>query len=274
MANIKTRDDVHLYAKDWGSGRPVVLIHGWPLSSDTWDDVAMALAESGFRAISYDRRGFGRSDQPYAGYDYNTLSDDLADVIEATNARDATLVGFSMGGGEVARYMSRHEGKHVMQAVLISSVVPYMAKAPDHPHGVDPSALEEMTSQIKTDRAKFFDSFFDTFFGRSTFEKSVSAEVKQWAWNMAMQASLKATLDAANAFATTDFRAELPAFNVPTLLIHGTEDKTVPINATSRLVAAQVQDARIEEYIGAPHGLFASHKHRLISDLLSFLVRG
>ncbi len=274
MARIKTRDGVHLYTKDWGSGRPVILIHGWPLSSDTWDDVAISLAENGFRAISYDRRGFGRSDQPYEGYDYDTLSDDLADVMAATNARDATLVGFSMGGGEVVRYMSRHDGQHVMQTVLISSVVPYMTKTPDHPHGVDARVFEQMTSLMKEDRAKFFDSFFDDFFGRSVFEKQVSVEVKKWVWSIAMQASLKATLDAAHAFATTDFRPEIPALRVPTLLIHGTDDKTVPIDATSRVVVAQAQDARLEEYVAAPHGLFASHKHRLISDLLSFLVRG
>lgn len=273
MTSIKTRDSVHLFTKDWGSGRPVVLIHGWPLSSDTWDDVGIALAENGFRAIAYDRRGFGRSDQPYKGYDYDTLSADLADVLEATGARDAALVGFSMGGGEVARYMSRYEGKHVVQAALISSIVPYMTKTPDNPEGVDPAVFEEMTARLKEDRAKFFSSFFDDFFGRTALAKPVSAEVKQWAWSLAMKASLKATLDAAESFATTDFRSELSAFRVPTLVIHGTDDKTVPIDATSRVVAKSVQNARIEEYLGAPHGLFASHKQRLIADLLSFLLK-
>jgi len=272
MTSIKTRNNVHLYIKEWGSGRPVVLIHGWPLSSDTWDDVGIALAERGFRAIAYDRRGFGRSDQPYEGYDYDVFSDDLADVMQATGARDATLVGFSMGGGEVARYMSRYEGRQVVQAALISSVVPYMARTADHPHGVDSSVFEDMTSQMKADRAKFFDSFFDQFFGRTMLEKPVSSEVKRWAWNLAMQASLKATLGAAHAFATTDFREELPAFKVPTLIIHGTDDKTVPIDATSRIAAAKIRNVQLVEYQGAPHGLFASHKQRLITDLLSFLT--
>lgn len=273
MNSIKTRDNIRLYTKDWGAGPPVVLLHGWPLSSDTWDDVAMALAEEGFRAISYDRRGFGRSDQPYSGYDYDTFSDDLADVMGALGLRDVTLVGFSMGGGEVARYMSRHAGRHVVRTALISSVVPYMMKTADNPNGVDAGVFEEMTSLMKADRAKFFDAFFDDFFGRSLLEKPVSAAVKQWAWNLAMQASLKATLDAAHAFATTDFRSDLSELQVPTLLIHGTADKTVPIDATSRLVAKTVKSAQLEEYVGAPHGLFASHKQRLISDLLSFITR-
>jgi len=270
---IKTRDNVNLYTKQWGEGRPVILIHGWPLSSDTWDDVGIALAESGFRAIAYDRRGFGRSDQPYAGYDYETFADDLADVLEESGARDATLVGFSMGGGEVARYMHRYEGRRVAQTALISSIVPYMLRTPDNPDGVDGGVFEEMTAQIKEDRAKFFKVFFDDFFGRTALSSPVSSDVKQWAWNLAMQAGLKATLDAAQAFATTDFRAELSAFRVPTLVVHGTEDKIVPINATSRVVAEKVKNVQVREYDGAPHGLFASHKQQLIADLISFLSK-
>ena len=146
MGYITTRDDVKLYMKDWGKGRPVILMHGWPLSADSWDDQAMAIADAGFRVIAYDRRGFGRSDQPWDGYDYDTLADDLAAVIAETGAQDATLVGFSMGGGEVARYMSRHGGKHVTQAALVASVVPYMLKTADNPEGVDQAVFDQMTA--------------------------------------------------------------------------------------------------------------------------------
>ena len=163
MKYVTTADQTKLYVKEWGSGRPVILIHGWPLSSDSWDDQAMAIADAGMRAISYDRRGFGRSSQPWTGYDYDTLADDLAAVIEQTGATDATLVGFSMGGGEIARYMSRHGGKSVIKAALVASVVPFMLKTPDNPHGTDQAVFDGMTKAIKEDRAKFFGSFMTRF---------------------------------------------------------------------------------------------------------------
>jgi non-heme chloroperoxidase len=268
---ITTNDNTKLYVKDWGTGRPVILMHGWPLSSDSWDDTAIALANAGFRAIAYDRRGFGRSEQPWKGYDYDTLADDLADVIKATNAEDATIVGFSMGGGEVARYLSRHAGKNIAQAVLISSVVPYMLKTADNPNGVEQAIFAQMAEGMKQDRAKFFTGFFNDFFGVNLLQSPVSAEVLEWARAVSLQASLKATLDCANAFATTDFRPDLSAFNMPTLLIHGTADRTVPIDPTSREVANAISQATLIEYEGAPHGLFATNKDQLAQDLLSFL---
>ncbi len=273
MSHVKTADGTTLYVKDWGAGRPVVLMHGWPLSADSWDDQAMAIADAGMRAIAYDRRGFGRSSQPWGGYDYDTLADDLAAVIEATGARDATLVGFSMGGGEVARYMSRHSGNNVAQAVLVSSVVPYLLKTSDNPDGVDQATFEQMTAAMTADRAQFFAGFFKTFFGTGIVSSPVSDEVLTWARQVAMMASLKATLACANAFATTDFRGDLPAFRVPTLVIHGTHDKTVPIDATGRAAAAGIANATLMEYEGAPHGVFATHKERLTEDLLRFLRR-
>lgn len=265
MTYIKTKDDIKLYTKSWGKGRPVVLLHGWPLNADSWDEGAMAFADAGFRAISYDRRGFGRSGQPFDGYDYDTLTDDLAAVIEGTGAKDATLIGFSMGGGEVARYMSRHGGKNVVQAALISSVVPYMLKAADNPQGVDPAVFAKMTAGMKEDRARFFGSFFKDFFGKT------SDETLEWARKVAMEASFKATLACANAFATTDFRGDLPAFKVPTLIVHGTEDKTVPIDTSGRPAAKGISGAKIIEYKGAAHGIFVTEKERLTSDLLAFL---
>ena len=271
MGYITTRDDAKLYVKDWGRGRPVILMHGWPLSADSWDDQAVAIADAGFRAVAYDRRGFGRSEQPWEGYNYDTLADDLAAVIEETGATDAAIVGFSMGGGEVARYMSRHGGKNVAQAVLVSSVVPYMLQTADNPEGVPQATFDQMTEGMKEDRAHFFEGFFKDFYGVGLVTQPVSDEVLAWSRNVAMQASLKATLACAEAFATTDFRPDLAAFSVPTLIIHGTSDKTVPIDATGRAAARGIPQAKLIEYDGAPHGLFVTHKDRLTSDLLAFL---
>jgi len=271
MTFITTQDKTKLYVKDWGAGRPVILMHGWPLSADSWDDQAMAIADAGFRAIAYDRRGFGRSEQPWSGYNYDTLADDLASVIEETGATDAAIVGFSMGGGEVARYMSRHGGKNVSQAVIISSVVPYMLKTEDNPAGTDKATFDQMTEGIKKDRAAFFASFFKDFYGVGYISQPVSDELLEASRNVAMQASLKATLACAEAFATTDFRPDLSAFSVPTLIIHGTADKTVPIDAAGRAAAKGITNAELIEYDGAPHGLFATHKEQLTADLLGFL---
>lgn len=271
MTMIPTRDGHALYVKQWGSGRPVVLLHGWPLSADSWDYHAMKIADAGFRVISYDRRGFGRSEQPFGDYDYDALSDDLSDVMTSTKAEDATIMGFSMGGGEVVRYMSRHAGRHVRQCGLISSVVPYMLKTDDNPHGVDQAVFNEMTEAILSDRPKFFSDFFKDFFGVGLVPKPVSDEYLQWTRSVAMQASLKATLACASSFATTDFRPDLAAVTVPTLIIHGTKDATVPIDASGRPAAKAIADATLKEYDGAPHGLFATHKEQLAEDLISFL---
>lgn len=274
MPYVKTRDGTDLYVKDWGQGRPVVLIHGWPLSSDMWDAQAMALADAGFRAIAYDRRGFGRSGQPWSGYDYDTLADDLADVIEASGATDATLVGFSMGGGEVARYMSRHGGKGVVGAGLIASVVPYMLQDDSNPHGTPQSTFDQIADGIKADRYKFFrDTFIPQFFGVGYISRPVSDAVMDWAATVAGQASLKATLACAQSFGHTDFRPDLAAFRVPTLIIHGTSDQTVPIDAAGRAAAKGIAGSQLVEYDGEPHGLNVTASDRLTKDLLTFLGR-
>lgn len=273
MNHVTATDKTQLYVKDWGTGRPVILIHGWPLSADSWDDQAMAVADAGYRAIAYDRRGFGRSSQPWSGYDYDTLADDLAAVIEQTRARDAVLVGFSMGGGEVARYMSRHAGKSVAQAVLVSSVLPFRLKAHDNPVGTEQAAFDKTARALNEDRPKFLSGFFRSFFGVDTARDQVSDELLAWARGVAMQASLKATLACLKSFSSTDFRGDLASFKVPTLLIHGTDDKTVPIDASSRVAARGIQHGTLVEYDGAPHGLFATHKTRLTKDLIDFLGR-
>jgi non-heme chloroperoxidase len=273
MGYIKTKDGSELYFKEWGTGRPVILMHGWPLSADSWDDQAMAIAEAGYRVIAYDRRGFGRSSQPWSGYEYDTLSDDLASVIEQSVARDATIVDFSMGGGEVARYMSRHFAKDVVQAVLVSSVVPFMLKTADNPTGINQSVFDSMAVAIKQDRARFFTGFFKDFYSGDSSSNPVSQEVLEWSRSVAMQAGLNATLGCANAFATTDFRSDLAAFTVPTLIIHGTADQTVPIDASSRVTAKLIANSHLIEYDGAPHGLLATHGPRLSKDLIEFLNR-
>jgi len=273
MNYVAATDKTRLYVKDWGSGRPVILIHGWPLSADSWDDQAMAIADAGYRAIAYDRRGFGRSSQPWSGYDYDTLADDLAAVVEQTGAKDAALVGFSMGGGEVARYMSRHGGQSVVQAVLVSSVLPYRLKRADNPAGTEQAAFDKTAVALNEDRPKFLAGFFRTFFGVDAARDPVSDELLAWARSVAMQAGLKPTLDCLASFSSTDFRSELAEFKVPTLIIHGTEDMTVPIDASSRVAARGIRQSMLVEYDGAPHGVFATHKRRLTQDLLDFLGR-
>jgi non-heme chloroperoxidase len=271
MNYVATKDKTKLYVKDWGSGSPVILMHGWPLSADSWDDQAMAIADAGYRAIAYDRRGFGRSSQPWEGYDYDTLSDDLAAVIEHTGSQDVTIVGFSMGGGEVARYMSRHGGKSVTKAALISSVVPFRLKTEDNPLGTEQAAFDKTAHAIKEDRSKFFTDFFHTFFGVGTLAHPVSQELLEWARSVSMQASLRATLECLKSFSTTDFRGDLAAFKLPTLIIHGTEDKTVPIEASAREAAKGIAQSTLIEYEAAPHGLFATQKERLTKDLINFI---
>jgi pimeloyl-ACP methyl ester carboxylesterase len=273
MPMIETRDGTRLYVKSWGEGTPVILIHGWPLSCDSWDPVSHAIAEAGYRAIAYDRRGFGRSDQPSGGYDYDTFADDLADVMAATGATaDAALIGFSMGGGEVARYLSRHAGRGVSRVALVSSVVPCMLQTADNPEGVPQSTFDQMTEAMLQDRARFMASFFKEFFGMGWMNHPVSDEMLETCCTTAMMAGLRPTLLAAKAFATTDFRSDLPSFTLPTLIIHGTADKTVPIEATSRAVARAVPHATLIEYDGEPHGIFATQNERLKTNLLDFLA--
>src|SRR6476659_1064640 len=273
MPYAKAKDGTMLYYKDWGRGDPVVLLHGWPLSADTWDAAAMKLVEAGKRCIMPDRRGFGRSDQPWDGHDYDTYADDVAAVLDDAGIQEkVALVGFSLGGGEVARFLTKQGKGRVSKAALISSVVPHVAQSDANPDGVPEAKLQEMTEQMKTDRAAFMHTFFKTFFGVGMVSSPVSDQVLMNAWRQAMMAGLRPTLAAAKAFSYTDFTPDLKSFEgVPTLCIHGTSDKTVPIDATGRVVAAQVPSAKLIEYDGSPYGLFETDKDRLCEDLVAFL---
>ncbi|WP_426954812.1 alpha/beta fold hydrolase [Muricoccus radiodurans] len=270
MPTLPARDGASLHYTDWGAGKPVVLIHGWPLSGAMWEYQALTLAENGCRVVTYDRRGFGESDKPFSGYDYDTFADDLAAVLERLDLMGVMLVGFSMGGGEVARYLARHGSTRIAKAVLVSAVTPMLVKTPDHPDGVDRSTFDKMVQGLRDDRPNFLATFGKQFYGAGMLNFTVTSEVLDWSQNLALQASPKATIDCVRAFSETDFRRDMGAFRLPTTIIHGTSDATVPIDVTARAAAKLVPGARLVEYSGAPHGLFFTEKVRLTADLLAF----
>jgi len=267
-------NDIKLFYQDLGTGNPVVLIHGWPLSHEMWDYQLAELPAHGLRVIAYDRRGFGKSTQTWDGYDYDTLADDLKAVLDELDLQNVTLVGFSMGGGEVARYMSRHGGARVSKVAFVSAVTPYLLKTDDNPDGVDQSVFDEITENLKKDRADFLQTFGKQFYGVNLISRPVSQAHLDGDFARAYVASHKATLDCANAFATTDFRNDLTQIHVPALIIHGDADKTVPIESSGELTANALPNAQYIVYDGAPHGLFVTEKDRLNEDLLSFIQEG
>ena len=272
MPYLKAQDGTELFYEECGQGAPLVLIHGWPLSTRMWEYQMLALAERGIRCIAYDRRGFGRSDHPAKGYDYDTLADDLKSVMDALDLQDVTLAGFSMGGGEVARYMSRHQGARVAKAVLISAVTPYLLKNSSNPGGVDSSVFEKMTLDLSVDRPQFLTEFSKMFFGVGMLSSPVSESMLSSTCEDAMRASPTATFACVKSFSETDFREDLKSFTVPTLIIHGDNDKTVPIDASGQEAARLMPHAQFEVYAGAPHGLFYTHKDRLNGDLARFVM--
>ncbi|OLY93346.1 Pimeloyl-ACP methyl ester carboxylesterase [Cnuella takakiae] len=275
MKFIKLKDaasgeEVQISYKDYGQGRPVVLIHGWPLSKDMWEYQIDDLVNAGLRVVKYDRRGFGKSDKPWDGYDYDTLTEDLHALLEQLDLRDAVLVGFSMGGGEAVRYISRYGTDRVSGLVLVSAVTPYMLKTADNPDGVDESVFAEMMTEMKKDRIGFLDDFGKKFFGVSLINHPVSTPLLEYYRSLASVALPRATQQCAIAFAQTDFRNDIQNIKVPTLIIHGDADKTVPIEASSNRTAQMIAGAEYIVYEDAPHGLFYTHRERLNADLIGF----
>jgi non-heme chloroperoxidase len=269
-----TGEIVKLSYEDYGQGNPVVLIHGWPLSKEMWEYQLEPLINAGSRVIAYDRRGFGKSDRPWSGYDYDSLTDDLRHVIEELDLNNVTLVGFSMGGGEVARYFTRYNGDRVSKVVLISSIVPYMLKSEDNPEGLEQENLNDMMNELKKDRIGFLDDFGKHFFGIHALKHPVSAPLLDYYRMLGSMASPRATQECMKSFSMTDLRKDAQAITVPTLIIHGDADKTVPIEASSRRAVKLIPGSQFVEYEGAPHGLFYTHRERLNMDLVSFITSG
>jgi non-heme chloroperoxidase len=273
---VTTKDGVSLYYKDWGprDGQVVTFSHGWPLSSDSWESQMMFLASKGYRVVAHDRRGHGRSSQPWEGNDMDHYADDLAAVLEALDLKDATLVGFSTGGGEVARYIGRHGTGRVKRAVLVASVPPLMLKTDSNPNGVPLEVFDGLRQASLDNRSQLYlDIASGPFFGYNRPGAAPSQGLIQSFWVQGMQAGHKNTYDSIAAFSATDFREDLKKFDVPTLVIHGDDDQIVPIDTSARASAAIVEDAELIVYPGAPHGLADTHKDRLNQDLLNFLQK-
>jgi non-heme chloroperoxidase len=263
--------DINLYYEDHGEGRPVVLIHGWPLSSASWERQVPALIRAGYRVITYDRRGFGYSSKPALGYDYDTLADDLSAIMTRLELREATLVGFSMGGGEVARYLGRYGKERVRKAVFMAAVTPFLLKTPDNPAGVDGGVFEAIQQAIITDRPAFLTSFLANFYNLHALGgKKVSDEAVRLSWNIAAAASPKGTLDCVQAW-LTDFRDDLIRFDLPTLVIHGDNDRILPFAATGSRTHEAVDGSRLMVVAGAPHGLNWTHAEEVNRALLEFI---
>ncbi|WP_084025139.1 alpha/beta fold hydrolase [Bordetella flabilis] len=271
---IVTKDGTRLYYKDWGAGQPVVFSHGWPLGSDSWESQMLFLSSLGYRTVAHDRRGHGRSSQPWNGNDMNTYADDLATVIETLDLKNIVLVGFSTGGGEVARYIGRHGTKRVSKVALVSAVAPLMLKTPANPGGLPIEAFDQLRAAQLANRSQFYrDLAAGPFYGfNRPAAKPSQGLIDAW-WMQGMQGGHKNTYDSIKAFSETDFTEDLKKFDVPTLIIHGDDDQMVPIDASGRASAKLVRNARLIVYPGAPHGLTDTHKERFNNDLLGF-IRG
>ncbi|MFZ3173850.1 MAG: alpha/beta hydrolase [Thiobacillus sp.] len=273
MSTITTQDGTQIYYKDWGAGQPVVFSHGWPLSADSWEAQMLFLADNGYRCIAHDRRGHGRSSQPWNGNEMDTFADDLAELIETLDLKDVVLIGFSMGGGEVARYIGRHGTKRLAKAALISAVPPLMLKTAANPGGLPMEKFDEIRQGALADRSQLYqDIASGPFFGANRPGAKASQGMIDSFWLQGMQAGHKNTFDCIKAFSETDFTEDLKKFDVPTLIIHGDDDQIVPIGAAALNAAKLVKNAVLKIYPGAPHGLADTHKDQLNADLLAFLT--
>jgi non-heme chloroperoxidase len=270
MPTLKTRDHTEIYFKEWGSGQPVVFSHGWPLSADAWEDQMLFLGSRGYRCIAHDRRGHGRSSQPWSGNDMDTYADDVAALVEALGLENVIHVGHSTGGGEVARYIGRHGTKRVAKAVLIGAIPPLMLKTAANPGGLPIEVFDQIRAGVLADRSQFFKDLSAPFYGANRPGAKVSQGLRDSFWLQGMQAGLKAVYDCIKVFSETDQTEDLRNFDVPTLILHGDDDQIVPIADSALLSAKLIKDARLEVYKGAPHGMCSTHKDRVNADLLAF----
>jgi non-heme chloroperoxidase len=271
MSTITTKDGTQIYYKDWGKGPAVTFSHGWPLNADAWDGQMLFLVQNGFRAIAHDRRGHGRSSQASSGNDMNGYADDLAAVIEALDLRDATLVGHSTGGGEVARYIGRHGTARVANAVLIAAVPPIMLKTPANPEGLPIEVFDGIRAGLARDRSQFYQELAIQFYGANRPGAQVSQGLLDQFWTWSMQAGLLNAYESVKAFSETDFTEDLKQFDVPTLVLHGEDDQIVPVKDSAMKSARLIKGAKDIYYPGAPHGITATHQDQVNAELLAFL---
>ena len=270
MNTITTKDGARIYYKDWGSGQPVVFSHGWPLTADAWEDQMFFLANRGYRCIAHDRRGHGRSSQPWNGHDMDTYADDVAALVQALDLHDAIHVGHSTGGGEVARYIGRHGTQRVAKAVLIGAITPLMLKTDANPGGTPREAFDKIRASVLADRAHFFKALATPFYGVDRIGAKVSEGLCDFFWLQGMMGALNAEYECIKVFSETDLTQDLKKFDVPTLVLHGDDDQIVPIADSAQRTAKLVKNAQLKVYKGAPHGLCSTHKTQVNEDLLAF----
>ena len=269
--SVTVKDGTRIHYKDWGSGPPVVFSHGWPLQGDAWEDQMMFLASHGYRVIAHDRRGHGLSSQPWNGNDMDTYADDLATLIDTLDLKGATLVGHSTGGGEVAHYVGRHGTKRVAKVVLVGAVPPQMVKSPTNPNGLPMSVFDGIRAAVLADRSQFFKDLSLPFYGYNREGAKPSQGVRDTFWAQGMQCGIKNAYDCIKQFSEVDYTADLKKIDVPTLIVHGSDDQIVPIDASGKASAKIIKNAKLLIYEGAPHGLPTTHKDKLNADLLAFL---